>query len=1019
MLAPDSRVVSPIGFFHQWEANYDFVDAGNLDSESMHDLQESSSSDYGVETVTRRYLEGNVGSWFSYDLKVVPGEPFAVRIDETGSVYTTSRDYWVQINGENFHHRIRRNHQGWGKSHGGVASYVLDVPASYATSDMVTIKFIQNNNKVASAPSIAAIWTLGNESLPAPGRGGSVSGLDELLEGGTATLIANSSNSSAPYILLDFGKSVAGTLSFDYSAAEAQVLKITYSNSAHFAGIAGDAQTDRTPVPDESQNVILNGIGRWTSDTLRGAFRYVTLMLTRDGQLEVSNVEVSFSAVPNMPVPSAYPGYWYSNDDLLNAVWYAGAYTAQLCTIDPRTAKGGYSAYGNWSNTRAIDDSSSIYVDGGKRDRHVWDGDLAVAFPTAWLSFKDGDSTRNSLRIVYEGQQISGVLRDTSLFYPGSWGDIYHAWGLYSMAIYVLYTGDVTFLDNHWNRHQNGVAYLLEKLSDGLLNTGGGSWFNPADPNSAAGSAAAYLALTSSAALAELKDDTALAADWRDSASVVKQAINDRLWDNTRGVYQQSEGRPNCVSTLGNALAMVSGIADSTRTASILSYLETHMKNPLGYYTVDTDSNTPIPQINSLFVGSWTLRGMMEAGAVHTALDYIRNTWGDQLSSFYGNGSTFLEALTADGESLYDGYESFGHAWSSGPTALLTEFVLGVRPVTAGYQTYQILPHPGNLTHVEGRVPLPGYDFINVSYDIQPGEEFQIIVEIASGELRSGTIGLPKLNDEIFEVRVGESVAWDGSYQPVPGIGGASEDDFYVYLEDVQPGNYAVKVSYETPTKSTPILVGNGSGSPTSLHNPVELSLDNSDDKIKGVQVDICDGDNYLTPSVNACEITDRTPGFVCLFNELQNGCVRVILLSVIDELIDEGKGPIFTLKYDVSGEAPPQECINLNLQNVKVSDEFGNALEMCAFPGNFCFVSCGDIAPKETCGDGKVDLYDALKMIDIVLGITVPSDCQLAGANVPNGIPPECRERDDDIDIFDIMVIIDIILKRDNCCES
>jgi hypothetical protein len=72
-------------------------------------------------------------------------------------------------------------------------------------------------------------------------------------------------------------------------------------------------------------------------------------------------------------------------DDLLNKIWYAGAYTNQLCTIDPH--------YGNalvhlgeinssvsdavnvtWWSNYTITEGTSALVDGAKRDRIVWAG---------------------------------------------------------------------------------------------------------------------------------------------------------------------------------------------------------------------------------------------------------------------------------------------------------------------------------------------------------------------------------------------------------------------------------------------------------------------------------------------------------------------------------------------------------------------------------------------------------------------------------------------------------------------
>ena len=226
----------------------------------------------------------------------------------------------------------------------------------------------------------------------------------------------------------------------------------------------------------------------------------------------------------------------------------------------------------------------------------------------------------------------------------------------------------------------------------------------------------------------------------------------------------------------------------------------------------------------------------------------------------------------------------------------------------------------------------------------------------------------------------------------------------------------------------------------------VEVSLENPDDKVRGIQVDICDVNEKLTSTSSAnlgyipppppppsgyltctgCETTGRTSGFRCLTNELKDGCCRVVLVSDEGDLIGKGTGPVFTIKYDVSDNTPPGECRKLNLENVKVADELNNPLTVCTDSGEVCFSACGDIYPEETspgandCGDGVVNIFDILEEIDYVLGAVIPSDCQLTKADVPNGTPPNCRERNGEIDIFDILVIIDVALERKpNCCES
>lgn len=159
------------------------------------------------------------------------------------------------------------------------------------------------------------------------------------------------------------------------------------------------------------------------------------------------------------------------------------------------------------------------------------------------------------------------------------------------------------------------------------------------------------------------------------------------------------------------------------------------------------------------------------------------------------------------------------------------------------------------------------------------------------------------------------------------------------------------------------LTIGDGSGFLGSTGNPVEVSLDNPNDKVKGVQMDVCDVDDYLTPIPNdpdnyifACVPSERTTHFSCKINEQEDGCVTILLWSAeMDEqgdpyLIKKGSGAIFTIKYDVSKDAPPGECRDLNPKNIKVSDKLGNLLEATSEKGEFCFFNCSS---NQDCDDG------------------------------------------------------------------
>jgi len=154
-------------------------------------------------------------------------------------------------------------------------------------------------------------------------------------------------------------------------------------------------------------------------------------------------------------------------------------------------------------------------------------------------------------------------------------------------------------------------------------------------------------------------------------------------------------------------------------------------------------------------------------------------------------------------------------------------------------------------------------------------------------------------------------------------------------------------LSFLTPFLSTSqaakvtLSVGDGSGSPGSSEHQVAVDLENPNDGVKGIQMDVCDGDDYLV--CTACDTTERTSGFSCSINNDEDGCCRVILISLSGGLIEAGTGPVFTLTYNVSEEAPEGQCRELTPESVKVSDESGNPFpssEVVAEAGEFCFVT-------------------------------------------------------------------------------
>ena len=156
------------------------------------------------------------------------------------------------------------------------------------------------------------------------------------------------------------------------------------------------------------------------------------------------------------------------------------------------------------------------------------------------------------------------------------------------------------------------------------------------------------------------------------------------------------------------------------------------------------------------------------------------------------------------------------------------------------------------------------------------------------------------------------------------------------------------------------LSVGDGNGVPGSSGNEVAISLENLDNLVLGVQSDVCDVGDHLV--ITGIETTSRTEGFDCDFNELENGCARILIFSMSLEPIEKGSGPILIVKYEVKESALLGETCILNLENASVLDELNHALETTEIPGEFCFTSCAvNISPAaETVNSGGAIQFSA-----------------------------------------------------------
>lgn len=260
------------------------------------------------------------------------------------------------------------------------------------------------------------------------GLGGEEDGGDfeDLLHSGKSlTLSGNGSQ-----IVFDFGIEVGGIVTLDYTTTtttgSGAAIGLAFTEAKDWIGEWSDSSNGAFKGPDGALYHEIQNAGRkakyvMPDRDLRGGFRYMTVFLvTNDSStsVHIDDITLEIAFQPTWPNLRAYRGYFHSDDELLNRIWYSGAYTLQTNAVPVNTGRRVPFETTGWANDGILGPGQTIIVDGAKRDRAVWPGDMGVAVPSAFVSTGDLESVRNALQVMYDYQVRAGSTLIIMIFFP-------------------------------------------------------------------------------------------------------------------------------------------------------------------------------------------------------------------------------------------------------------------------------------------------------------------------------------------------------------------------------------------------------------------------------------------------------------------------------------------------------------------------------------------------------------------------------------------------------------------------
>jgi hypothetical protein len=396
------------------------------------------------------------------------------------------------------------------------------------------------------------------------------------------------------------------------------------------------------------------------------AFRYVQVQV--DASVQYDSISMLYEYLP-----LEYRGAFKSSDDLLNDIWDVSAYTMHLTTRE-------------------------FFIDGIKRDRWVWSGDAHQSYLMNYYLFYDSPSVERTLLALRGKEPVTAhinIIMDYSLYWFV---------GVYD---YYLYTGDTKFIETFYPRMKTLMEFCLGRRNEnGFLEPLEGDWvfIDWADglPKTGEVSFEQMLlarSLEAMAVSAKIAGETEDQTQYQKLADDLKEKLFEVFWDKEENVmkHQRIDGEmQDIVTRYANMFGIFFNYFDEAQKQSV--------KNKVLL-------NDDILEITTPYMRFYELEALCAMGEQKFVLDEIRDYWGGMLklgaTSFwekYDPKQSGVEHLAMYGRPYG---KSLCHAWGASPIYLFGKYYLGVQPVTAGYETYNIVPNLGGLKWMEGKVPTP------------------------------------------------------------------------------------------------------------------------------------------------------------------------------------------------------------------------------------------------------------------------------------------------------------------------
>tara|TARA_R110002051_G_scaffold63132_5_gene114962 strand:- start:83119 stop:85398 length:2280 start_codon:yes stop_codon:yes gene_type:complete len=352
------------------------------------------------------------------------------------------------------------------------------------------------------------------------------------------------------------------------------------------------------------------------------------------------------------------------------------------------------------------------YMDCPDRERAQWWGDVVLESGEAFYAL-DRQSDALTKKGIYE--LMNWQRKDSTIFSPvptGNWNNelptqMLSSIGTFGFWNYYWHTGDKqTIVDNYDAITKYLGVWKLKEDGTLKLRKGGWTWGDwgenkdmPIIFNSQY-----YMALDSYARMSQLLGRTENYEATKQKMILFKKAYNQVFW---QGSEYRSEDYKGKTDDRSQGLSVVSGLADADKYKPIYAILKTEKHA-------------------SPYMEKYILEALFQMGYSDFALQRMEERFATMVN--YPQTTTLWEGWGIGAEGYGGG--TTNHAWSGGGLTLLSQYVAGVYPTSAAYDTFHIKPQLGFLKEVQAVVPcIKG----NIEVEIKKQDKYIMKVLIPPG----------------------------------------------------------------------------------------------------------------------------------------------------------------------------------------------------------------------------------------------------------------------------------------------